>query len=286
MSWTVLHTTCASIYTYTVLSLNGELIDISLSGAHENVAYSSNGNEGTFVDNITGISFLNTLTFTFSIPNSGKAGSFLDVDVAVHNQTEVLTLNDNVDRKNDDRNCNGNTNTTGVGEKGQVTVWDGPDTLIGDPSFTYTVNELTFLFELMVQGIIIGDVFKTPTGLPSEFLKADGSIDSSVYSTFTTEDVQDIMGATLIDGTDTTVVYDDNAGTIRIDSNVAGDKTYTHNQSSPATVWSIAHNLNKHPSVSVVDSSNSRMEGQVDYIDTNNITLTFNASFSGKAFFN
>lgn len=64
------------------------------------------------------------------------------------------------------------------------------------------------------------------------------------------------------------------------------DKNYVHNQMSASSTWSVQHNLNKFPSVSVVDSGNNMVVGDVEYIDENNLTITFNASFSGKAYIN
>ena len=59
---------------------------------------------------------------------------------------------------------------------------------------------------------------------------------------------------------------------------------YTQNQSSK--VWEINHNLNKKPSVTVVDSGDNVVVGEVQYIDNNNLTVSFNASFSGNAYLN
>jgi len=64
------------------------------------------------------------------------------------------------------------------------------------------------------------------------------------------------------------------------------DKTYVHDQLISAAVWNITHNLGKRPSVMVVDSGDSLVMGQIDYIDDNNLTLTFNSGFNGYAYFN
>jgi len=64
------------------------------------------------------------------------------------------------------------------------------------------------------------------------------------------------------------------------------DLNFTFTQSTPATSWSITHNLGKFPSVSVVDSANTQVIGEVDYIDDNSLTITFTAAFSGKAYLN
>jgi hypothetical protein len=65
-----------------------------------------------------------------------------------------------------------------------------------------------------------------------------------------------------------------------------GSDTYIHIQSAPSSVWSIAHPLLKFPSVTVVDSANNKVEGDINYVDTNNLTVTFSGSFAGKAYLN
>jgi len=65
-----------------------------------------------------------------------------------------------------------------------------------------------------------------------------------------------------------------------------GDKSFIFTQANPTAVWTIQHNLGKFPSVSVVDTSNTMVEGLTDYIDDNNLTITFTAGFAGKAYLN
>jgi hypothetical protein len=71
-----------------------------------------------------------------------------------------------------------------------------------------------------------------------------------------------------------------------VDSGNAGVNGYIHNQGNPSATWAISHGLNKRPSVTVVDSAGTMVSGQTDYIDSNNIELTFNAPFSGQAYLN
>ena len=66
----------------------------------------------------------------------------------------------------------------------------------------------------------------------------------------------------------------------------AGDKHFTYTQLSASSTWNITHNLDKFPSVSVVDSGNNVVIGDIQYTNTNELTITFNASFSGKAYLN
>ena len=64
------------------------------------------------------------------------------------------------------------------------------------------------------------------------------------------------------------------------------DKTFVYNQVTSSDVWEIEHNLDKYPSVTVVDSGGSVVVGEIVYIDKNNIRITFASAFSGKAYFN
>ena len=65
-----------------------------------------------------------------------------------------------------------------------------------------------------------------------------------------------------------------------------GVPTFVFTQGAAATQWSIQHNLGKFPSVSVINNNNVIINGEVKYIDNNNIQLNFSAGFSGKAYLN
>ena len=67
----------------------------------------------------------------------------------------------------------------------------------------------------------------------------------------------------------------------------SGDPTtlyYLYEQTTPASTWDIVHNLHFYPNVTVVDSSGAVCEGEITYTTINRLTLTFSASFSGKAY--
>ena len=67
---------------------------------------------------------------------------------------------------------------------------------------------------------------------------------------------------------------------------LSADKHFTFTQSTATNTWNITHNLGKFPSVSVVDSGNTVVYGDIDYIDNNSLTITFSAAFGGKAYMN
>jgi hypothetical protein len=65
-----------------------------------------------------------------------------------------------------------------------------------------------------------------------------------------------------------------------------GISTYIHDQGTPSTVWLIVHNLDKRPSVTVVDTAGTVVSGEISYISNNKIEINFNNAFSGKAYLN
>jgi len=65
-----------------------------------------------------------------------------------------------------------------------------------------------------------------------------------------------------------------------------GDANYLHDQGTPSADWDITHNLGKKPSVTVIDSANSEVEGEVEHISKNRLIIHFNAAFSGTATLN
>ena len=62
--------------------------------------------------------------------------------------------------------------------------------------------------------------------------------------------------------------------------------TYIHEQETPASVWTIQHNLGRYPSVTVVDTAGTEMVGDVQYVNENSVILTFRGTFSGTAYLN
>jgi hypothetical protein len=58
---------------------------------------------------------------------------------------------------------------------------------------------------------------------------------------------------------------------------------YTHNQTAPNSTWTVIHNLNFYPNVTVFDSGESQIEGSVTHIDETRLIITFSSAISGKA---
>ena len=72
---------------------------------------------------------------------------------------------------------------------------------------------------------------------------------------------------------------------------IIGNITYTHNQSSTSDTWVVTHNLHRFPSVTVVDSADTIVQGTVVYNSNKQLTITFFSgcsalAFQGKAYLN
>lgn len=65
-----------------------------------------------------------------------------------------------------------------------------------------------------------------------------------------------------------------------------GDANYTHKQTEASSEWTIVHNLNKYPAVSIIDSAGEEVIGNVVYDSTNQVTIIFNGAFKGTATLN
>ena len=103
-------------------------------------------------------------------------------------------------------------------------------------------------------------------------------------------------GIVTISGTTMTMTCDSFGGSSFFASwniHLAGDKgatgatggSYVHNQSSSASVWTVTHNLGYFPGgISVIDSGESIVVGDVTHTSINQFTVSFSTSFSGKVY--
>ena len=64
------------------------------------------------------------------------------------------------------------------------------------------------------------------------------------------------------------------------------DKAYEYTQSTASDTWIINHNLNKYPSITVVDSGGNQVYGDVKYLNKKYSRIEIQLSiFQGTAFF-
>ena len=62
--------------------------------------------------------------------------------------------------------------------------------------------------------------------------------------------------------------------------------TFIHDQQKASAEWQIEHNLDKYPSVTIVDSTDRYVIGNVQYVNRNMLIVSFSAGFAGKAYLN
>jgi hypothetical protein len=95
-----------------------------------------------------------------------------------------------------------------------------------------------------------------------------------------TVDYEELKNLPSINGE--TLVGDKSFAQLGIDS----DKTFVYTQATAAQEWTVVHNLQKYPAVTVVDSAGSVVVGDIDYITENEVKITFMFPFSGKVYCN
>jgi hypothetical protein len=62
-----------------------------------------------------------------------------------------------------------------------------------------------------------------------------------------------------------------------------GGAAYVHTQASPATTWTINHNLGFRPSVELLDSGSQEIDGDIAHPTVNQTVVTLNPATAGLA---
>jgi hypothetical protein len=76
-----------------------------------------------------------------------------------------------------------------------------------------------------------------------------------------------------------------NLVTIRTGTITTGPtRRHVHTQTSPSSTWTIIHALGGKPSVTVVDTGDNVVHGDVQYISATQIQCSFSDPFAGKAY--
>lgn len=75
-----------------------------------------------------------------------------------------------------------------------------------------------------------------------------------------------------------------NLVTVRSNSGQANTRRYEHTQGTASANWIINHTLGGKPSVTIVDSADTHVVGEVQYTSTMQVVVSFTTPFSGKAY--
>ena len=152
------------------------------------------------------------------------------------------------------------------------------------------VSTLRFSQESVADTIIINYLL-TLVGRPVLLARLDNLNNFGVYKLVSL--IENVSEPTFYDAVFTLIVANGNLTAdkyygfvVFFEQKTAYDLNFIYTQPTPSATWNITHDLGKFPSVSVVDSANTQVYGNVDYIDDNSLTLTFTGAFSGKAYLN
>jgi len=104
---------------------------------------------------------------------------------------------------------------------------------------------------------------------------AGGGAVTGAQGTHGTQGVQGATGTQGVQGI---------AGAVGSVQGIVGLVSYEFTQGTASSSWIINHNLGFKPNVTVVDSAGTIYEGEITYTNTNSLTVTFSAAFSGKAY--
>lgn len=63
-------------------------------------------------------------------------------------------------------------------------------------------------------------------------------------------------------------------------------EAFVYEQTVASDIWTIKHNLNKFPSVTVIDSAGTIVMGEYEYLDKNTVVCTFSGAFTGICYLN
>lgn len=152
--------------------------------------------------------------------------------------------------------------------------------IIGSPSAPLSANTIT----LDLTNAFVGstsEIFHNGSILPT-YSPFSGSI--NIRSEFGKYEptLLNIITIKYLGGTDIKITYNRNI----TQEDVTGDKHYVHVQGPPQNIWTVTHNLNKKPSLTVIDSSGNMVVGKLTYVNLNILTIQFAAPISGEAICN
>lgn len=94
--------------------------------------------------------------------------------------------------------------------------------------------------------------------------------------------VYSVLEVVITSNTQLAALISDMKSTINI-GNTCG---FIYDQAVASDTWEINHQLGRFPSVTIVDTSGNKVMADVQYIDANNITISFTNAFAGKAYLN
>ena len=163
------------------------------------------------------------------------------------------------------------------------------DTPVSD---TLTLNEYDYILAVdddelgSAPTITLNDASTYIVGRPYTIVKKGSTYNLTIQAA-SGENINGVSNVVLTSQFESLTIFTDGSNWFKyVTSGGTSDKNYVFTQALPNATWSINHNLDKKVSVMIVDSADSVVYGNISYVDTNNITITFSGAFSGKAYLN
>lgn len=75
-----------------------------------------------------------------------------------------------------------------------------------------------------------------------------------------------------------------NGSNVLTEASFLSESTYSHIQAVAAAIWSINHNLGFRPNVAITDNGGNMVEGEVVYLNLNQLEIHFNIALQGEAY--
>jgi hypothetical protein len=195
-------------------------------------------------------------------------GSQLKADTAEQNAKDYADVGDADLQTQIDAINSGDDYVNSTGDE----IVNGVKTFADNTVFQSGINVTNGITE---DGVLLSDKYITPNDAQVKATTAENNAKAYADSGLSTK-VNKVAGKQLTTEDFSTLLKE------KLES-LKTDSYYQHVQGVPATTWDITHNLNKNPSVTVTDSAGTVVIGQVEYLNPNQVRLTFNAGFSGKA---
>ncbi len=138
----------------------------------------------------------------------------------------------------------------------------------------------------LLQSITIDPVVED--GISSISSSTEYNYVTSEVTTYPVEDnlvielalVENVSAVTSVNGKTGAVVID----YPDIGTNPVNHVRYVHNQATIASEWTINHNLNFFPNVTVMDNQNRILETDLVYLNSNTVKIVMNTASSGTAY--
>jgi len=150
------------------------------------------------------------------------------------------------------------------------------DLVISDESKNEN-NIIAYFDTLIDENILIQNI---------ENLSQFGKFRINSYSSHATEQDFHDINLTLINSNGSLVEGESYAIVLSSPSKTSADIHYVWDQQSAQSVWDITHNLGKYPNVTVIDTGNNVIYGDIQYLTVNRLQISFASANAGKAYLN